>query len=853
MSTYSKMQLLKMVENQQLSPDEALKIIRETNLRTENKPQEEKLLSNPADTRQELDLKVRKLLVDGVATLLKVPVTKIHEDENWKSFGFDSISFTAFHSYLAEKLQFSFSLDVFFEYSTIAELSEYLISQHTGEAIRLNAEEINVSELIKATEPATKTVTTGRGSLLAPMSRNEEEDSMWLINSSDEFFMDFWKNLSDTRVNDISYRPLSLTELGQVQHKYVQLLVNTSIGKKMEVVISGKGKPMVIVGGVGMASPMILNQMNYFSQHSRVICIHNPGCGLSEDIHHYALEDRVKIIVEVLNQLGIQEPVDFVGISWGGLVGQYFSAFYPERVSSLMLVSSIYEIVNENPQMNADDAMKKDLEAVDNGLDSLELLECGKSIDKKIFTQYMEYYLPGNQKSYTTFDILSQINVPVLIVYGKKDTIINTRQSKVMIDTIPGARFLEIEDAAHFLFMTHHEVLNPAIKGFISGINRNRSFSLLDSYAQLLDFEHHREAELNIKGLECYEGLEESLNELCMSYAYHYFKQAGIDTGAGAIHDRNDWFKQLGILPQFSKLVDCMIDMLTEDGIVKVLDSRVKFVKEERTIPDPRLLYDDCLRKYPSFQGMIKFLDYCVGNYKDALCGRIPPVSVLFPKGSSDALEQSNKDTVEHGKERVYAQVIGDILRVILDQTDNKKEINILEVGGGTGLLTRQLLSIAGLPNVNYYFTDIGEYFINKAKQNSEFGHLNFKLFDITRSPVQQGLELHSFDIVLGLNVVHATKDIIKTLTNLKQLLVPDGVMMLIEACKRLRWVDMVWGLAEGWWYFEDNALRDKSPIIHAYAWERAFQEAGFKEIKVLPGDDSRRFDADCALVSAHG
>jgi pimeloyl-ACP methyl ester carboxylesterase/SAM-dependent methyltransferase/acyl carrier protein len=850
MSTYSRMQLLKLVENQQMSPEEALKIIRENSQRPAGQPQhqpqppiqEEPLIAAPAD-RQDLGSQLNKLLVEGVATLLKVPAGKIHPDADWKSFGFDSISFTAFHSYLTEKLGFSFPLDVFFEYSTIHTLTGFLLTQTSGA-------DVSFSE-----EPAVQPT----GHLLSQSHAEPGEltpsrqDSLWLVNSADTFFLDFWSKLADSSINapGTGYPPLSTAELDRVAHKYIQLLVNTSAGQKMEVVISGQGKPLVIVGGVGMASPMILHQLDYFSSRCRVISIHNPGCGLSEDIDNYSLEHRVKVIADVLDNLGVSGPVDFVGISWGGLVGQTFSVEYPERVSSLILVSSIYEIVNENPQMNADAAMKKDLEAVERGLDSLELMEYGKSINKQIFTKYMEYYLPGNHKSYSTIQLIGRIQVPVLIVYGKKDTIINTRQSKEMAVAIPGARCVEIEDAAHFLFMTHHEQLHRAMEEFIFRPEAE-PFSLRVSYAQILDAEQLCRSELDIRGIEGYGGLEERLNELCMSYAYRYIRQCGLDTTPGTIHDRTEWVKRLKILPGYTKLLDCMIDMLAEDGVVKLLNSRVKFIKAEAEIPQPQELYEACLHDFPEFRGMLQFLDYCTGNYKDALSGRVPPVSVLFPKGSSDALERSNRDTVEHGRERVYARVVHDILSMLIARDGGGRPLNILEVGGGTGLLTRQLLDLAELPNVNYYFTDIGEYFINKAKDEPEFTSLRFKTFDISKNPAEQGLALHSFDVVLGLNVVHATKDIGGTLANLRQLLVPDGLMLLIEACKRLRWVDMVWGLAEGWWMFEDRSLRDKSPIIDPYAWQKVFVDAGYLDIQVFPGDDERRFMADCVLVAAH-
>ncbi|WP_238651995.1 alpha/beta fold hydrolase [Paenibacillus piscarius] len=842
MSTYSRMQLLQLVENQQMSPEEALRIIRENSRR-------------PASTHQVLTqqqpqaaaspiLPLNRLLAEGVAALLKIPEDRIHPDADWRSFGFDSISFTAFHSYLTEKLGISFPLDVFFDYSTINRLSGFLLARAPDREPGIGSNSADEAGVALGFPP----------DLPAPEETFRAlEHSLWLVNSADRFFADAWRQLTPSGAQSAraGSRPLSRNELEQVPHQYIQLLVGTSDGQKMEAVISGQGKPLVIVGGVGMASPMILHQLDYFSRHRRVISIHNPGCGLSEEISDYSLEHRVRVIAEVLDQLGADGAVDFVGISWGGLIGQTFSVMYPQRVSNLILVSSIYEIVNENPQLNADTAMRKDLEAVEHGLEAMELLEAGKSIDNQIFTKYMEYYLPGNHKSYSTAGLIRRIQVPVLIVYGTRDTIIQNRQSTDMADAIPGARCVELKDAAHFLFMTHHEQLNRVIDEFI-GRPAPACFRLEDIFPDVIRMEQHRLAELDIKGIEGYAGLEERLNKLCMSYAYRYLKQAGICTDSGTIHDRREWVKQLNILPAYIRLLDCMIDMLEEDGVVKRLNSRIKFIKPEAEIPSAQALYEACTQDYPAFQGMLQFLDYCTGNYKEALSGKVPPVSVLFPGGSADALEQSNRDTVEHGRERAYAGVVHDILTLLIKSKEGKGPVNILEVGGGTGLLTRQLLDLAELPNVNYWFTDIGEYFITRAKGDPDFSALHYKILDISRNPAEQGFAPDSFDAVIGLNVVHATRNIGSTLDNLQQVLVPGGLMLLIEACTSRRWVDMVWGLAEGWWLFEDRNLRTRSPIIDPYAWEQAVSDAGYRDVRAFPQDDERRFTADCILVTGH-
>ena len=108
---------------------------------------------------------------------------------------------------------------------------------------------------------------------------------------------------------------------------------------------------------------------------------------------------------------------------------------------------------------------------------------------------------------------------------------------------------------------------------------------------------------------------------------------------------------------------------------------------------------------------------------------------------------------------------------------------------------------------------------------------MQFGQLDISHDPESQGYELHSFDMVLGYNVVHATPRIRESIRNLGRLLAPGGLLGLVEATRLRRWDEMVWGLTEGWWLFEDDDLRTISPLISLNQWQDVLRGEGFDKV----------------------
>ena len=128
---------------------------------------------------------------------------------------------------------------------------------------------------------------------------------------------------------------------------------------------------------------------------------------------------------------------------------------------------------------------------------------------------------------------------------------------------------------------------------------------------------------------------------------------------------------------------------------------------------------------------------------------------------------------------------------------------------------------------------------------------MRFGVLDISRDPEPQGYAQHRFDVVLGYNVVHATRDIEETTGHLRSLLAPDGLLLLVEATRLRCWDEMVWGLTEGWWHFVDEHLRADSPLLGLGQWERILRDQGFQAVEAYPRDERKRHATDAGLVIA--
>lgn len=161
--------------------------------------------------------------------------------------------------------------------------------------------------------------------------------------------------------------------------------------------------------------------------------------------------------------------------------------------------------------------------------------------------------------------------------------------------------------------------------------------------------------------------------------------------------------------------------------------------------------------------------------------------------------------------------------------------LRILEVGAGIGSTTTQILPMLPGDRTTYVYTDISNYFLQYAQQNfGAYPFLETRLLNIEQHPQSQGCELHSFDVVVAVSVLHATRDIAETLSHIALLLKPGGILLMLEETKFYAPFDLTMGLQQGFDRFEDTGLRQHHPLLSRDEWRQSILDAGFSDFQVL-------------------
>lgn len=226
-------------------------------------------------------------------------------------------------------------------------------------------------------------------------------------------------------------------------------------------------------------------------------------------------------------------------------------------------------------------------------------------------------------------------------------------------------------------------------------------------------------------------------------------------------------------------------------------------------------------------------------NLKPILLGETDPLPLAFDPATGLA---------EAFYSNIFRTSCDDNFKNLIDLLSHETPtLRILEVGAGTGSITNHILSAlknledrtGGMRFSEYVFTDISPSFLEGAQTRFQvFGsRMSFKTLDLDKTPTEQGLEESAYDIVVAGCVLHATRDIKATLSNVRQLLKPGGHLLYLEVVVPEKVItNFAFGVLPGWWSSTEE-FRSLSPVMTESQWDLVLRDTGFSGNDVVLKD----------------
>jgi NAD(P)-dependent dehydrogenase (short-subunit alcohol dehydrogenase family)/SAM-dependent methyltransferase/acyl carrier protein len=333
--------------------------------------------------------------------------------------------------------------------------------------------------------------------------------------------------------------------------------------------------------------------------------------------------------------------------------------------------------------------------------------------------------------------------------------------------------------------------------------------------------------------IEAYHTLFPDLDALSYRYILEALRELGWQETVGSQVTTAELSGKLGIVPPHRRLFARLLSILKEEGMVQEVGEGWEVMQEWKTAVSSQTLptATDLQTRYLHDDAELHLLQQCGSHLATILRGDQDPLQLLFPDGSTAATTRVYAETPFA---KIYNQLVGNAVSHIQDALPPDRTLRILEIGAGTGSTTASVLPQLTATNVEYHFTDLSPLFLSKAQEKfATYPFMQYSLLDIEQTPAEEG----QFDIIIAANVLHATPDLGQTLGHVAQRLAPGGLLLLLEGSGRQRWVDLTFGLTEGWWKFTDIDVRQESPLVDSAQWQALLAAAGFTAVSTLPAN----------------
>jgi len=245
----------------------------------------------------------------------------------------------------------------------------------------------------------------------------------------------------------------------------------------------GSGPTLLLVHGFPLDHSMWRHQLEALSDGHRVIAPDLRGFGSStgatETITMQQLADD---LAELLDGLGIGEPITFCGLSMGGYVAWQFWQRHASHVARMILCDTragadseevargrsvmAQRVLSEGTSIVAE-AMLPKLFAEQTVREQADVVEATRQVMQSTAPTTVSGTLRGMALRPDMTSELRNIDVPTLVICGEQDVISTVDEMRSIADALPNAKFVEVPGSGHMTPLEDPITVNAAIRNFL--------------------------------------------------------------------------------------------------------------------------------------------------------------------------------------------------------------------------------------------------------------------------------------------------------------------------------------------------------------------------------------------------
>ncbi|WP_063806628.1 non-ribosomal peptide synthetase [Streptomyces regalis] len=323
-----------------------------------------------------------------------------------------------------------------------------------------------------------------------------------------------------------------------------------------------------------------------------------------------------------------------------------------------------------------------------------------------------------------------------------------------------------------------------------------------------------------------------------------------------------DEVAQAAAAPRHHRVIRRWLRVLHDEGLLDLGAGRYRLAGDA---PSAAAAWDRVAAVWSDELGPTDLLAYLRANADQLgalMEDRVAAVDLLFPGARMETADAAYRENVMSAYlNRVVAEAL---CTAAEERAASGRPLRVLEVGAGTGASTAGALAALDGTPVEWLFTDVSPFFLDKARER--FGpdpRLRYGLYDVDRDPVEQGLVPNSFDAVVCAGVLNNARDTAAALAALRSLLVPGGLLLVTEPTREHYEIL----ISQAFMMTEAEDLRraddtddTDATFVTREQWLRLFAEADGKNALCLPQEGhpleplgqhvfAVRFKTDRALV----